>query len=60
MRDSFVFYRSFYEAIEELPDYETKAMIYSAICKYALTGEEDELTGVPKAFFLLIKKCQKY
>jgi folate-binding Fe-S cluster repair protein YgfZ len=52
--DSFVYYRSFFEAIDELPDIEY-AMISRAINKYALNGEIVELAGVCKALFTLIK-----
>lgn len=54
VRDSFVFYRSFMEALGEL-DIQTKAVCYEAIMQYALNGIEIELSGVPKAIFLLIK-----
>ena len=53
-RDSFIFYRSFYDAINELPK-ENQADTYSAIAKYALDQEETELTGIPKAIFSLVK-----
>lgn len=52
--DSMVFYRSFYEAIKEL-DESDKVKIYDAIFAYALDGEKEELTGVPKSIFTLIK-----
>lgn len=53
-RESFVFYRSFFEAIRKL-NKRDQATIYSQICRYALDGEIDELTGVPAAIFDLIK-----
>ena len=53
-RDSFIFYRSFYEAISELPK-ENQADTYNAIMQYALNQEEIELTGIPKAIFSLVK-----
>lgn len=53
-RDSFIFYRSFYEAIRELAD-EEQIKVYKAISEYALDGNELELTGVSKAIFTLIK-----
>lgn len=53
-RDSFIFYRSFYEAISELPK-ENQADTYNAIMQYALNQEEIELTGVSKAIFSLVK-----
>ena len=53
-RDSFIFYRSFYEAISELPK-ENQADTYDAIMQYALNQEEKELTGISKAIFSLVK-----
>ena len=54
MRDSIVFYRSFYEAIKEIP-LEEQAVVYNAIYGYALDDVEPELTGIAKAIFLLVK-----
>lgn len=53
-RDSFIFYRSFYEAIKEIPESEQLA-VYKAISIYALEQEEIELTGIAKAIFSLVK-----
>lgn len=53
-RDSFIFYRSFYEAISELPK-ENQADTYNAIMQYALNQEEIELNGISKAIFSLVK-----
>lgn len=53
--ESMVFYRSFYEAIEDLDDNETKLRAYQAIFKYGLDGEKPELKGTEKAIFRLIK-----
>jgi hypothetical protein len=54
MRDSFVFYKSFYEAIAEVPT-EYRLEIYEAICKYSLFGEIPEMQGISKAMFTLMK-----
>lgn len=54
MRDSIVFYRSFYEAIKEIP-LEEQGVVYNAIYGYALDGIEPELSGIAKAIFLLVK-----
>ena len=55
VRDSFVFYRSFFEAVQEL-DFEERGKILSAIAEFALNGEEaDYLSGVSKAVFILAK-----
>lgn len=54
MADSFVFYRSFHEAIAELPR-EQYGNILFAVNEYALNGVEPELSGVEKTIFTLIK-----
>lgn len=53
-RDSFIFYRSFYEAIKEIPE-DAQLQVYKAISIYALEQEEIELTGISKAIFSLVK-----
>lgn len=53
-RDSFVFYRSFYEAVEKLKPRD-KTSVILAICEYALNGNETKLEGIPEAIFVLIK-----
>lgn len=53
-KDSFVFYRSFYEAINELPEKE-QLEIYRNIASFALDFESEILTGISKAVFALIK-----
>ena len=54
MKESFIFYRSFYEAIEDLNDKE-QLKVYKAIAKLALNDEEMQLTGVANTIFKLIK-----
>lgn len=54
MRSQFTFYRSFWEAIQELP-IKAKTEVICAICAYALDGEETPLSGTSKAIFMLIK-----
>jgi len=54
MRDSFIFYRSFFEATKTL-NTEQAADLYYAICSYALDREELELDNIQKALFSLIK-----
>lgn len=54
MRDSLVFYRSFYEAIKYLPD-ENKLNVVMAILEYALNENEPVLQGVDGAVFSLVK-----
>jgi len=53
-RDSLIFYRSFYEAIRELP-MEKQGEIYDAIFDYSLNFNEQELTWMSKTVFTLIK-----
>ena len=52
-RESFIFYKSFYESIKELDPID-QAQIYNAIFKYQFEGEEIELKGVCKSIFTLI------
>ncbi len=54
MKDSFVFYASFYEAISNLPG-DTQLEVYNAICKYALLGEPPELSPIAKAMFTVMR-----
>jgi hypothetical protein len=53
-KDSFIFYRSFYESISVLED-EDRLTIFDAICNLALNQEETELKPLPNAMFTLIK-----
>ncbi|MEL4307414.1 DUF6291 domain-containing protein [Joostella sp. CR20] len=54
-RDSFIFYRSFYEGIKELPR-DIQGEVLTAIMEYSLNGETTEnLKPVAKAIFTLVK-----
>ena len=53
-RDSYIFYRSFFEAVSELPDSD-QLSIYKAISEYSLNFNEVDLKGLPKTIFTLIK-----
>jgi len=53
-RDSFIFYRSFYESILELPEDNQKDLLL-AIANYSLNFKEPELKGLSKAVWILIK-----
>jgi len=53
-RDSVIFYRSFYEAIKELPK-QNQAEIYEAIFNFQFNFQEPELKGLSKTVFQLIK-----
>ncbi len=52
--DGIVFYRSFYEAIKPLQEND-KLKIYEAIFEYGLNDSMQELQGVSKSIFTLIK-----
>lgn len=53
--DSFVFYRSFIEAIDNLSNESEKIAILKAITSYALDGESVQLEGYLLGYFNLIK-----
>ena len=53
MRESFIFYKSFYESIKEL-DPKDQVQIYNAICEYEFYKKESEMKGVCKSIFTLI------
>ena len=54
MRDSVVFYRSFYEAIKMLPAEQFKASAL-AILEYGLDGKEPEAEGIERTVFCMAK-----
>lgn len=51
--NKFNFFRSYMEALEDLPPDDFKAAVM-AICHYAFDGEQDEVTGGAKVAFKLI------
>jgi len=53
-RESLIFYRSFFEAIKELPS-DQQWEVYNAMFEYALNFKEIDLTWIPKVVFTLIK-----
>lgn len=53
-RDGMIFYKSFQEALKNLPA-DIRLECYDAIFSYGLDGEEPELTGVSAAIFALVK-----
>ena len=53
-RDSFIFYRSFYEALKDLTK-KQRLEIYDAICDFSLNFQDCELQGVSSTIFKLIK-----
>lgn len=54
MRESIVFYRSFYEAIKELPAEEFRNAVM-AIMEYGLNNSEIDTSGVAKAILIMAK-----
>ena len=54
MRNSCIIYRSFYEAIKELPA-ENQAEIWNAVFEFALNFRDPELTGLSRSIFTLIR-----
>ena len=54
MRDSVLFYRSFYDALRNIPDDE-RLRVYDAIMEYSMYDVEPDLDGTSLAVFLLVK-----
>lgn len=54
MRESFIIYRSFYDAIKDLKADE-QGTLWTAICEYSLNKKEIELSGICATIFKLIK-----
>ena len=54
MQDSFVFYRSFYESVKELPD-DAQLTFLKAVIEYALDETERNLPVIPNALFTAVK-----
>lgn len=55
MKDSFVFYRSFYESTKDLPD-ESRLRLFDNICELALNSKDiDGLHGIEINIFTLIR-----
>ena len=55
MRESFVFYRSFYESFKKFPKKE-RLQLFEAVCAYALDEiEPEDLPGMAEVVFTLLK-----
>lgn len=56
-REQFTFYRSYYDAVKQLPEKDKRSALelFLAVCAYALDGEEPQLSGIPLALFTLIR-----
>ena len=53
-KESFVFYRSFYEALQNVPK-NHRAEVYDAVFAYVFESREPSLTGVKRALWELIR-----
>ena len=53
-KDSFIFYRSFYEALQNVPK-KHRTEVYEAVFEYAFESREPSLSGVPRALWELIR-----
>jgi len=53
-KNSMIFYRSFFDAIKNLPD-ENRLEIFDAILNYGFDFVEPQLSGISEAIFILIK-----
>ena len=53
-RESFVFYRSFYDAINKCPA-DSRLILYEAITRYALDGIEPRFKGILDLVWTLVK-----
>lgn len=53
-RGQFTFYRSYFDALKQLPA-KSRERILMAIIGYALDGDEPDLSGTEAAVFLLVK-----
>lgn len=53
-RNQFTFYRSYYEALKNLPQ-KDQTKVLMAVCAYALDDEPPTLSGVPLSVFTLIR-----
>ena len=54
MRYSFIFYKSFYEAIHDL-DFDDQVLLYDAICRKSLYDEDSYLEGIAGTLYKLIE-----
>ena len=53
-RDSFIFYKSFYDGIKELPE-KDQILVLNCIMEYHFLGKEKSLSGIPSAIWKLIR-----
>ena len=50
MRESFVFYRTFKDTIDNIPDKDLQLLVYKAITDYGITGDYDKSNPMVVAF----------
>lgn len=55
MQDSMVFYKSFFDAINNVNDKEVQLQVYKAIFEFSLLEQDPELDGLAYTLFILIK-----
>lgn len=55
MRDSFMFFRSFFDAIECIEDDRERAAAYKALIVYALDGKAEEQSGACRVVMMMAK-----
>ena len=53
--NQFIFYKSFYEAMNNIPD-EEQTKLFKMICNYCFKGEEPKEDGIAKALFIVMKE----
>ena len=53
-RDAFLFFRSYKESLDHLPD-DMRGRMYTAIAEFALDGVEPKLEGVEMAIWLMVR-----
>ena len=51
----FVFHKSYWDAISNLPDEVSKCKVIDSICNYVFSNIEPELTGIESSIWILIK-----
>lgn len=55
IRENFIFYRSYAEAVRELPD-KQRLHLLDALISYAIDGADITLNGVEKGMFALMRQ----
>lgn len=57
-REGFVFYRSFWDAVQDIDDEHTRLLAIESILRYGLTGEEQELPRGPASMVFKMARPQ--